>query len=197
MKKPTLLLLAFMLCFLAACNGSELESTTTSQTSVESSTVDYGSPVLTPPEKIIQIEENDIQEVLPYERQYRYIYYRFDSIYYGLVDWDEANKFADEFLEQNPFEIEISEMFLVTFIKRFDIPKEEFERALTLDWNRGGEYMFDMAAEENEMPNPDILYTFNNDIIHAYYRRKSPIEPDWAESKTYKSYSAYLEENPE
>jgi hypothetical protein len=29
----------------------------------------------------------------------------------------------------------------------------------------------DMTNEENELPNGDIIYTFDNDIINEYYRR--------------------------
>jgi hypothetical protein len=40
---------------------------------------------------------------------------------------------------------------------------------------------FDMVTpiESNELPNLDIIYTFDNEVINAYYRRENPVVPDW------------------
>ncbi len=48
----------------------------------------------------------------------------------------------------------------------------------------------------NEFPNPSILYTFDNEIINAYYRRENPVVPDWSKVTVYESYAEYKEANP-
>ena len=60
------------------------------------------------------------------------------------------------------------EMYLVSFIKHFNIPREEFDKAVK-------EYISHRTTEELkkefwEAPNADIIYTFDNEIINEYYR---------------------------
>ena len=90
-----------------------------------------------------------------------------------------------------------TEMALVTLIKKYGIPKEKFEEAI----RKEAEYRIsvgrDLSSEYGELPNADIVYTFDNEIINAYYRRKNPVVPDWSKVKTYESYSAFLAANPE
>ena len=210
MKKSLVFGLIVLLCIaITSCTpvkeqGGETTNPilTTTNSLTESTAIDYGPPIITPPDKIVKIKENDIQETLPYERQFRVLFYGLYSPYSSLTGFEEHNKFGEKYFESHPFEIEIQEMLLVTYVKYFNIPREDFEKALEEDWQQKKEWGFDMAQEGNELPNPDILYTFDNEIINAYYRRENPVAPDWlgterAKDFTYESYSAYLEANPE
>ena len=202
MKFVLLGLIIFLCVAFTSCNPISIEADSTTTNISATQADDFDPPIFTPPNDIVQIEENDIEAPLPYERQYRYNYYRLDSIYYGTVDYNELIQFSEKHLESIPFEVEISEMTLFTFIKYFDIQKDKFEKAVVQDWQQKKEWGFDMAQEGNELPNPDILYTFDNEIINAYYRRENPVAPDWLTDDTvhkpvYESYSAYLEANPQ
>ena len=89
--------------------------------------------------------------------------------------------------------VDVEEMFLVVFVKRYDIKREDFEKVVKRDIEFYLELGWDLTNELAEPPNADIVYTFDNEIINAYYRRENPVEPDWSKIKTYDSYSAYLE----
>ncbi len=61
-------------------------------------------------------------------------------------------------------------MLLVSFIKHFNITREQFDSAVEEFIKRNTEAGWDMTREENEVPNGDIIYTFDNKIINEYYR---------------------------
>jgi len=99
---------------------------------------------------------------------------------------------------------EPDEMTLVTFVKYCEITRKEFVAALESYKQfllrqdaKNAPVGFDKLVFDYEMwelPNPDIIYTFDNEIINAYYRRENPIVPD--EYKTYESYEEYLKAKP-
>ena len=77
--------------------------------------------------------------------------------------------------EINPEENEIDEMYMVTLIKRYNIPREVMEQAVERYYN--GTYREEFEDPERmrthewgELPNLDIIYTLDNDIINEYYR---------------------------
>ena len=116
-----------------------------------------------------------------YEPQYRATYY---WLTHGLasaanISYEELDQWKLENIRPNEINgIEPQEMYTVTFIKDFHISREVFEQAceefqLWLEdkserWAEG-DAIFSM--EEYEMPNADIIYTFDNEIINNYYRR--------------------------
>jgi len=62
-------------------------------------------------------------------------------------------------------------MPLVTLIKHFKVPKCVFVaevKKIKRAWLALGD---DLCAEVNELPNADIIYTFDNELINYYYRR--------------------------
>jgi len=71
------------------------------------------------------------------------------------------------------------EMYFVTLIKRYDVPKEKFEEAIQKAAERYIAEGHNLTQEEWELPNADIIYTFDNEIIDAFYRRENPVAPDW------------------
>lgn len=65
-------------------------------------------------------------------------------------------------------------MYTVSFIKHFHIPKDIFEQVceeLPLWYDRLYDGNYDKTEEQYEIPNADIIYTFDNEIINNYYRR--------------------------
>ena len=67
---------------------------------------------------------------------------------------------------------EPQEMALVTFIKHYKITREDFETAVEEMRELNNRFGNDMNTEWYELPNADIIYTFDNDIINKYYRRE-------------------------
>ena len=112
---------------------------------------------------------SDNEDGPDFQRHYRLIYYRLPSPIDNLAGqegWDFLDEISREYNGK-----ELSEMLLVSYIKRFKIPKETVEKAI----NERREYFLsignDIDYEEYELPNVDIIYTFDNDIINEYYRR--------------------------
>jgi len=77
----------------------------------------------------------------------------------------------DIFKDLDKFE-EPTEMAVVTVIKYGNIPREVFERVIKRMEEKYISWGANMMLEDNELPNADIIYTFDNDIINEYYRRK-------------------------
>jgi len=102
-------------------------------------------------------------------RAYRRVYYVFPSEYVHLDSDGDIWLWNYEDTIDSP---EPPEMILVTFIKYFNIPKEKFEQATADFINYCIEANRDMSWEPYEPPNPDIIYTFDNEIINEYYRRR-------------------------
>ena len=85
---------------------------------------------------------------------------------------------------------------MANFIKYNNINQEAFLTAVQKMYERYLANGWDISDEAYELPNTDIIYTFDNDIINAYYRRENPVAPDWSKVKTYESYAAYKEASP-
>lgn len=127
------------------------------------------------PEGFVYAIQNATEEA-PADREYRLCYYNSDYIFMSLVidRYDEVEAIRNErneAIRQGTFK---DEMWLVSIIKGLNIPREDFDKAII-------EYRLrhdpeDQMMEADEMPNADILYTFDNEIINAYYRYE---EPDW------------------
>ena len=88
------------------------------------------------------------------------------------------------------------EMALAALVKQYNIPKEKFEEAIRKEAEERLAEGRDLSYEDWELPNTDILYTFDNEVIDAYYRRENPVVPDWTKTVTYESYAAYQAANP-
>ncbi len=116
------------------------------------------------------------------ERPYRYCYYEMSYAmeFIDLLLTEEQQKDCYEWFEEEGERTNYGEYrdecLFVSFIKRYNIPKEDFENALEKikeDCKENNEtfHMIDgKLIEENEFPNPDIIYTFDEDIIREYYR---------------------------
>ena len=128
-------------------------------------------PVYTPGLVKLDPEEDycDDGDGASFKRNFRLVYYRIPS----PID-DFAGQEGYDFLEEiiNASSGELSEMFLVSYVKRFNIPKETFENMVKEIEDIQLSIGLDLTEEEYELPNADIIYTFDNEIINEYYRRR-------------------------
>lgn len=192
MKKKLLTLLLSLLFLLSACQGKpepEITTTTENQTTSISSTT-IMEQITVAPELIQQIEGGYGHSI---EKRYCYIANFWEA--HDVFPPAAFDMLVDEYgrsLRDHP-----PEMYFATLIKRYDVPKGKFEEAIQKAAKRYVVEGHNLTQEAWELPNPDILYTFDNEIINAYYRRENLVEPDWATLKTYESYSAFLAANPQ
>jgi len=213
MKKRWIILIiatiALLIGVLAVRSIHTESKTETTIANVSSSTTDVHSQassvsevsasvlILPPPESIVLDPNSDLIEEFSYIPIKRKVFFMLTNRVMRLVPEENFNEFAAFLEEQRTFGVEPTEMASVTFIKYFEIEKVDFERVI----GERKEFLLsldiDITEEENELPNPNIIYTFDNEIINAYYRRDNPIEPDWTKTKIYESYSAFLKANPQ
>ena len=108
-----------------------------------------------------------------------------------MVKFDRIR--LDQYCKEN-------EMLLVSFIKHYNIQKEDFSAAVLQLYEWTIEKGFDVYHEGAELPNPGIIYTFDNEIINAYYRRENPVVPEeyfsFASYEAFLSYEAHKKANP-
>lgn len=112
---------------------------------------------------------------------FRYCYYESYGHFWTVVGLDISDGVPHEFsvfLDSLPRTEDFypngtaQEMPLVTLIKHFQVPKHVFVakvEEMREAWLASGD---DLSAEINELPNADIIYTFDNEIINEYYRRR-------------------------
>lgn len=109
--------------------------------------------------------------------KYRGTYYHIEFELQELVDEDELRKWESETqVFDHVYGIEPDEMYLVTFIKHFHITREQFDAAMEkrredLRETFERQPTLNPRNEGYEIPNGDIIYTFDNEIINNYYRR--------------------------
>ena len=131
--------------------------------------------------------------IAPNKRTTRYIYYEMvlDNMVIELpafkAAWGEQYEIQmpnyEEWKEQYygtdannyflPDDEEPEEMALVSFIKYYNIPREVMQETIDYyynEWLPPYEPDVDHTEEMWEIPNLDIIYTLDNDIINEYYR---------------------------
>ena len=116
--------------------------------------------------------------------KYRYSYYRIPYQFIVLVGKEAFDEWEDSFYDDDFYEME--EMFMVSFIKHFNISREDFDKAnaenlkVKLSYcdpiyppykypENLDEYIYDNEAYE--VYDADLIYTFDNEKINAYYTR--------------------------
>ena len=114
--------------------------------------------------------EDQTQDDYSFVRKYRIAYYRIWGEYMDLLD-DEQREDMNTWLEQTSAATNYGEfqeeMLLVSFVKRYNISREAFDTATALFAEH---YEGDTNLEECEIPNGEIIYSFDNEIINNYYR---------------------------
>ena len=106
---------------------------------------------------------------------YRAAYYCLIGELSNLVKDEDENQWYNEFWQKNDWK-EPTEMLTVAFVKHFNISRKDFDAAVE-ESRKANEKLdrkgnIDMNDEMYELPNADIIYTFDNDIINTYYLRK-------------------------
>ena len=157
-----------------------------SETTVKATNPDTGLPEYVPGSIVLQPNPETAWFDVPYEMKYRFCYYVIPAFVEMLGDelYPDAADYATEHVSNYSEPVGPEEMPLVAYLKRYPIPKEVFEEEANslIEYNRkialkvrigpDGEYTMDPNDEFYEVPNADIIYTFDNDIINEYYRRE-------------------------
>lgn len=105
----------------------------------------------------------------PFERKYRLLFYFIPGTFSELLSSEQYKDFQDYlyvYNNEHGYGKTQEEMTLVMMIKRYDIPKEDFDKAVA----KYASIVGTVQHEFDEVPNSDILYTFDNEIINHYYR---------------------------
>lgn len=120
----------------------------------------------------IKLEPQD-QDDYQFERKYRTAYYQISGEFSELLSEKERQDYmtwVENQSKQNGYGELRDEMLLVSFIKRYNISREEFDQAVEKMKAEQGPDENGIVYEESEVPNGDIIYTFDNEIINRYYR---------------------------
>ncbi len=119
----------------------------------------------------VKLEPQD-QDDYSFERKYRLAYYGIWGYFTEcLTEGETADymQWVDEYNKSTNYGETQEEMLLVTYIKRYNISRAEFDAAVE-------KMQAEMPPEdgviyeESEVPNGDIIYTFDNEVINRYYR---------------------------
>lgn len=99
-------------------------------------------------------------------RPYRLLYYTIPDYICDLVSNEDHKEWASKHFWGKFYKLD--EMGLVKFVKYFNISREDFDKAVAIGNSVYSEYI--NSSEEYEVPNSDVIYTFDNEIINKYYR---------------------------
>jgi len=167
-KKMIVLIIAFIL-LLAGCNKinslDHADTTYPHDNEVFSTIEEYIYSKLPNPEDVSLMADVDAYFKLPPNPQYRRVYYSGVDNLPDLYDIQEYNAWVDN----TPF-VE-NEMRVLQYIRDHNISKEDFITAVSNSLKRYERLGYDVTEEMFELPNPDIIYTFDNEIINKYYAR--------------------------
>ena len=170
-KLLSLALTAAIMLGLGACFGGDKPTstpdTTPVQTTTEATTITAELPVYTPGS--IKLTPGGIGSDFEFTPTKRRRYYSIPGPFSALV----PEGTLDELFEKNKdIYNEPQEMALVTLVKHCNISRQDFEKAVEEYIEMCVTNGLDMIEEDFEIPNVDIIYTFDNEIINAYYRRR-------------------------
>ena len=209
MKKLWLSLIVFLFA-LGACNHTNpskpASTSATTITAVAPSAITSLAWTTYTPEDIKQLGPGEYYwDDWGTDSKYRTIYYN-TGIASWILTYDDP-KFLEilDIIEKRHHSTdrfaESDEMNLVAVIKHCGITKNDLveaiekDKQLLLRQNAEREWANEFDHEMWELPNPDIIYTFDNEIINAYYRRENPVAPEPGTYKTYESYEEYKKAN--
>ncbi len=158
---------------LSQATSSKTENSTVVNQSTE--TTDYNGLPRYIPGTIKPMSESFWESFFPFPHERRFIYYTIPNCYRDLLtneqwaEWDTLpNRYPiDVWNETGKL---IDEMVLVTLIKHFHISKAAFEQATKEGVDTAIQLEKDLFHEYSELPNVDILYSFDNEIVNQYYR---------------------------
>jgi hypothetical protein len=175
MKKIAIFFILMILCATAvACTADPLEPSTqdVDTLTVETITTQSASTVKALPVYVpgsIKLVPKEYLDEFSFPVTKREVYYSISGAFEILAYPEAADEIFNGYKTNG---IEPTEMRLVTFVKHFNISRKDFEKALEAERKRRIDVGFDISDEQYELPNADIIYTFDNEIINEYYRRE-------------------------
>ncbi|MDR1805600.1 MAG: hypothetical protein LBQ80_02360 [Clostridium sp.] len=198
MKMYKKILIAFIsiIVILLMLTSCDMFATTEAEPSQLTETSSLGATIFTPTTvpttplptytpgsvSLLSPEEVKKQYDVTYEMKFRKCYYTIPGwietdIPDEIVSAKDIREYNDRYFVDNPDAGTDYVMPLKRIIEHFKIPKEEIEKCIEaekqayLDLISDG-YSIDLNSEEYELPNADIIYTFDDEIINDYYRRE-------------------------
>lgn len=120
----------------------------------------------------VKLEPQD-QDDYTFQRKYRIAYYQIWGEFTELLSEEEYQDYmewVDQKAKKEGYGEFQNEMLLVSFVKRYEIPREAFNRAVEKYIANSKAATCDLSSEVYEVPNGDIIYTFDNEVINRYYR---------------------------
>ena len=141
-------------------SSGESSEVTQSDTSIPTDP-ETGLPIYVPGS--IKLYEYD-KDIYPNGKPYRDCWYMDPTNFKTGQTQEQINYFINH-VERDP-----ERMVCVQYIEFFNIPKEVFVAAVERERKFYESFVTDMSIEERELPNADILYTFDDEIINHYYR---------------------------
>ena len=157
-------------CLLYSCSYFETEETASPDPAVTIHP-EYGELLVHLPGSI-RLDDRETDDY-SFTRKYRAAYYIiWGAFTVGMVSEEEWEVFRDWFLDivrETNYGKDQNEMLLVSLIKHFDVTRDQFDSAVEIYVEQCIEDGCDMKYEEYEVPNGDIIYTFDNEIISEYY----------------------------
>ena len=199
--KKIFLLFFILLLSLGACDKTTLLSETAP--TVETTAIVEWSTYM--PEDIMleavgYVSLDDFGTIANYRRVYYFVDYDYGDLIDNKKEIEILTKLDERNYDDSGKYIEPAEMNLVSIIKYCRISKDVFIEASEKRKRQILEFVesdgrnikdIEFDSEQVELPNVDIIYTFDNEVINAYYRRENPVAPDWSQVKTYESYAEY------
>ena len=178
MKKTLKKTFIFFVVFIQICAISSCTKKDTTEDTTYSETVNDANESSYKTTEIISREEStDIGDgggIITVQK-YRAIFYNIPAPFADVVGRDNYWEWYNSFEADN-----ISELMAISeFVKYFNITREQFDKA-NFEWARGVTNNLDMKPCVNpkdyanqmfgEIYNPDIIFTFDDDLIREYYR---------------------------
>jgi hypothetical protein len=178
MKRFICTVLALFVCAaaLASCKreaGAKSTTTTNVTGTTYNGSLVNGLPVYV--NGAIPLLPESSLEPFAYQRHFRDIYYTVQLELLCSVSQQDFAAWRQSEIKKAAEEgrggKEPTEMMLLAFVKHFNVSRAEFDKgveALIHHWTSIG---VANTNELHEIPNADIIYTFDNKIINEYYRR--------------------------
>ncbi len=162
--------------FLCACGNTQNENETTTESTTQAEVEEHleGAPEWTADDEYFGVRTY----------KYRCKYYSVPYQFIMLVGKEAYDEWEDSFYVDNFYESE--EMHMVSFIKHFNISREDFDKANEENIKVKLSYCdpiyppyeypenlenYRYEDELNEVYDADLIYTFDNEKINAYYAR--------------------------
>jgi len=170
MKKLLTLALALaMLLGLAACGiGNESSPTTVPElTTTQITEAPTQNPLLVYVPGSIKLDPS-VGSDYSFTPTKRRLYYQIPGLFEALAP---EGTITELFEKNKVIGVEPQEMLLVTLVKYSNIARQDFDRVVNEYTKTCASNGIDTTTEDFEIPNADVIYTFDNAIIDEYYRR--------------------------